>query len=214
MKTQKQNIAIAMIVGLLGLNARAQMTAEEGLKQLKTNIENSHANQADYQRNMVLVQKNIDEISKAKSSLNKNKEGLNKSKAENREALNTLNLTEIEIKKNMEDEKRNIQGETAKIKELEETILKLRAQMDKREQNLVQYKSQLDQTTADKNQWLERDRQAKDQEAELLSQQKKIQGLEATWHGKKKGYEAEVQRWGKEADKHQKFYDNYANLAK
>ena len=62
--------ALGLTLAFSAKQAQAEnYSAQQGLDKIKSNLENSKANQKEYERNLDIVNKNIGEVSKAKSSV-------------------------------------------------------------------------------------------------------------------------------------------------
>ena len=68
------------------------ITAANGLDKIKTNVENSKANQKEYDRNLKVVNKNLNEVSKAKTTYLKQKETVSTEIVKNNESFAVFQL--------------------------------------------------------------------------------------------------------------------------
>ena len=79
MKNSRLNLSLtfAFAVSLIASVGHTEnYSAQQGLDKIKNNLENSKANQIEYERNLDIVNKNIGEVTKAKSSVLKQKESV------------------------------------------------------------------------------------------------------------------------------------------
>lgn len=204
---------LMLIIVILSLNVSAQTSVKDKMKTLEENITNSKANKEDYLKNLKIIEENIVEVSKAKATLLNNKKEIDKSKAEVKSALVQVQKSENELKKINETEKNLLVTEQAKIKQLEDLLLKLKSNTSQREAKLIELKSKSDALTVEKTEWLNKEKEVRDLENTNSAQIKAINATESQVLGKKKGYEAEINRWNKETEKHEKTLSTFQQLA-
>lgn len=209
------NSKMVIMMAVLGCSsmALAQTSAKEGLDKLKLNIENSKSNTSDYKKNLEIVDQNINEITKAKGSVEEQRKQVQVQVDENNKRIKKTEDQEKEITKLITEEKKNQALEEQKIKDLEQALAKLKDNQIKRQQNLADYQAQLNLNSEDKKSWQARGGQLKEQMDQVSSKTKQVLSMDNEWKGKKKGYEAEISRWEKETEKHQKIYDQYSSIA-
>lgn len=210
----KKMLASFLIGGslVMGLTASAETTAKEGLAKIKTNVDNSKANLGEYKRNLGTVDKNIGEIQKAKSQVDEQRKAVQTSYEENKKALIKVDGQEKEIQGLIADEKNKKAQEEKKLQELQAMMQKLQENIAKRDANITDYETQLSSVQEEKKIWASRGDQIKQQGALVDQRTRSLATSENDWKNKKKGYEAEVNRWTKEVDRQQKLQDNYTSL--
>lgn len=191
----------------------AQSTVKDKMKTLETNVENSKANKEDYLKNLKIVEENISEVSKAKNNLLSNKKEIDKSKNEIKSAMGQIQKAENELKKQGDAERALITAEQAKIKQLEETLQKLKNNLVQREEKLVDIKNKTESLQTEKSNWAAKEKEVRDLETANATQLKSVTSTESQMIGKKKGYEAEISRWNKEIEKHEKNLSTFRQLA-
>jgi chromosome segregation ATPase len=203
-----------LIVGLaLSGQAYAGATAQEGLEKLKNNLVNSKTNLEEYQRNLKIVESNVGEVSKAKSQIDQQRSLMSKTMVENTNKLKTFERTEAELALLIQTEKKEIQAEEAKAKEMEKAMVQMRDNQAKRTANIANYEEQQKQIALDKADWKNRAELITKTMQELDARAKALATQENEWKGKLRGYQGEVSRWQKEVDRQQKLNDNYRSLA-
>lgn len=191
----------------------AGTTAQEGLDKIKNNLNNSKSNLGEYQKNLKTVEKNIGEIQKAKAQVDEQRKTVTAQTEENNKSLGKISTQEKELGALIADEKTKKALEEKKLQELQAVILKLQENITKRDSNIADYELQMGQLQEEKKVWASRGEQIK-QQGDLVSQRtNSLSKTEGDWKNKKKGYEGEVNRWGKEVDRQQKLHDNYSSLA-
>lgn len=210
----KKMIASFLIGGslVMGFTASAETTAKEGLAKIKTNVDNSKSNLGEYKRNLGTVDKNIGEIQKAKSQVDEQRKAVQASYEENKKSLIKVDSQEKEIQGLIADEKNKKAQEEKKLQELQATLQKLQENIAKRDANITDYETQLGSVQEEKKIWASRGDQIKQQGALVDQRTRSLATSENDWKNKKKGYEAEVNRWTKEVDRQQKLQDNYTSL--
>lgn len=210
--TMKNTIIIICALSLSNL-AYAKTTAKDGIDKIKSNLENSQANLADYKKNMSVVESNIAEVIKAKSQAEGQKKQISTQVGENKASLSKLEKNEKELNQLMLDEKNKSSSEEKKIKEFEEMIAKLKENQQKREKNIQDYTVQLGQIQEEKKLWQTRSESLKELDSQANTRVKTLAQQENEWKNKKRGYEGEVTRWNKETDKQKKLFEQYSSLA-
>lgn len=207
--------AILAVLALMALSrvANAQMTAREGLGQIKSNLENSKQNLSGYRQNLQTVDGNVKEVVKARQQLETQKGAVAKAAQENSQQLSTYTRQEGEVQLLIKEEQNKITQEQAKIEELTRLVNQLKENQKKREANIQAYKGQLNQATLEKQEWQSRGEKINKASTELQNRNQSLANQETEWRGKRKGYEGEVTRWQKEVDRNQKLQDTYSSLA-
>lgn len=199
---------------LTALNTHAEsMSAADGLDKIKTNVQNSKANQKEYDRNLKVVSKNLAEVSKAKSTYLKQKETVSTEIVKNNDSLKKVLVQERDIATLLTQEKEKLQAETKQLDQLEKMTAQIKQNQVQRETNIAEYQNQLRMTTEEKKAWKDRENELRAQEAKTIQSVRTIATEESTWSNKKKGYEGEFKRWGAEAEKQQRIQDTYQGLA-
>ena len=190
----------------------AEITAKDGIDRLKQNTENANANLENYKKNLKVVDGNISEITKAKNQVENERNEVNNLAKQNQTSLNNLEKQEQELSKLINKEEKEAQNEAQKVKELENLILQLKANQEKRVINVTKYKQQLDQANKEKIEWKTRQEQYAKQQKEINDRVAAIKKTEKDWTNKKRGYEGEISRWQKESEKHQKLFQQYSAM--
>ncbi len=199
---------------LTALNAQAEsMSAADGLDKIKTNVQNSKANQKEYDRNLKVVSKNLAEVNKAKSTYLKQKETVSTEIVKNNDSLKKVLVQERDIATLLTQEKEKLQAEAKQLEQLEKMTAQIKQNQVQRETNIAEYQNQLRMTTEEKKAWKDRESELRAQEAKTIQSVRTIASEESTWSNKKKGYEGELKRWGAEAEKQQRIQDTYQGLA-
>ncbi len=213
MKSNKL-IASFLLGGSLvaALTASAETTAKDGLAKIKSNVDNSKANLGEYKRNLGTVEKNISEIQKAKSQVDEQRKTVQTSYEENKKSMIKVDSQEKEIQGLIADEKNKKAQEEKKLQDLQAMAQKLQENIAKRDANITDYETQLNSVHEEKKIWASRGDQIKQQGTLVDQRTRSLATSENDWRNKKKGYEAEVNRWTKEVDRQQKLQDNYTSL--
>lgn len=199
---------------LTALTTHAEsMSAADGLDKIKTNVQNSKANQKEYDRNLKVVSKNLAEVTKAKSTYLKQKETVSTEIVKNNDSLKKVLVQERDIATLLTQEKEKLQTEMKQLEQLEKMMAQIKQNQVQRETNIAEYQNQLRMTTEEKKAWKDREGELRAQEAKTIQSVRTIATEEATWSNKKKGYEGELKRWGAEAEKQQRIQDTYQGLA-
>ena len=199
---------------LAALNVQAETTtAAAGLDKIKTNVQNSKANQKEYDRNLKVVSKNLAEVNKAKSTYLKQKETVSTEIVKNNDSLKKVLVQERDIATLLTQEKEKLQAETKQLEQLEKMTAQIKQNQVQRETNIADYQNQLRMTTDEKKAWKDREGELRSQEAKTIQSVRTIATEEAAWSNKKKGYEGELKRWGAETEKQQRIQDTYQGLA-
>ena len=209
-------LSLILTIATVAMSSTAHaepMTAADGLQKIKTNVENSKANQKEYDRNLKVVSKNLDEVNKAKSTYLKQKEIVSTEIVKNNDSLKKVLVQERDINVLMNQEKEKLQAETKQLEHLEKTITQIKLNQVKREEIIADYSNQLRMTTDEKKAWKDRETELRAQESKTIQAVRTIATEESAWTNKKKGYEGEIKRWTAEADKQQKIQDTYQGLA-
>lgn len=210
----KSKFALALATALLTSTAFAESyTAQQGMDKIKNNLENSKANQKEYERNLEIVNKNIGEVSKAKNSVLKQKESVSSEIIQNNESLKKVLVQERDINFLASQEKEKQLAEQKQIEQLEKLLQQLKQNQVQREAILAEYQNQLKANTDEKLAWKGREGELRAQEAKTIQSLRGLASEESTWNNKKKGYEGESKRWSAEADKQQKIHDTYQGIA-
>lgn len=211
---KKQQMILTIILTLATTSAFAETyKAQQGLDKIKTNVDNSRANQKEYERNLDIVNKNIGEVSKAKVTILKQKESVSGEIVQNNESLKKVLVQERDINFLINQEKERQTAEAKQIEQLEKTLQQLKQNQTQREAILADYQSQLKANGDEKKSWKDRETELRGQEAKAINSLRGLASEESSWTNKKKGYEGEAKRWSAEADKQQKIQDTYQGLA-
>lgn len=211
MKNTSQLLILGLL--LLSLSANAQSSAQEGLKQLKANLNNSKVNLSDYQKNLKIVEGNVAEVSKARSQVESQKKQAADSLKDNNDKLAALEKNELEINRLMALEQKEVQVEEQKIQELMKVVNQLKDNQAKRNQNVAAYQEQLKQQQKEKADWKARADQINKTYTQLENRSKALATQENDWKVKQRGYQGEVSRWQKEVERQQKLNENYQSLS-
>ncbi len=202
-----------LITQLPGVAQAQTLTAAQGLEKIKTNVENSKANQREYERNLKVIAKNLDEVNKAKGTFQKQKDTVQFEVGKNSESLKKVVAQEREITTLLTQENEKLQAETKQLAQLEKLVAQIKLNQVQRETNITEYQNQLRMTAEEKKAWKDRDTELRTQEAKTIQSLRAIASEETTWSNKKKGYESESKRWSAEAEKQQRVQDTYQGLA-
>lgn len=215
MKTAlSQQLILALAISLVTFSVQAEpMTAAKGLDRIKSNLENSKANQGEYNRNLEIVNKNIGEISKAKNSVQKQKDAVSSEIVQNNESLKKVLVQEKEITALMNQEKDKLAKETKQLEQLEKVIAQIKQNQVQREANIAEYQNQLRVNGEEKTAWKSRESELRNQESNTIKTLRGLASEENSWNNKKKGYEGELKRWSSETEKQQRIQDTYQGLA-
>lgn len=218
MGQQKMNLILTLtiLVGFTMSYSTASAdptTAQNGLDKIKTNLENSKANQKEYEHNLDIVNKNVTEVVKAKTAIAKQKETVSGEIVQNNEALKKVLLQERDIMTLINQEKEKIAAETKQLEQLEKMILQIKQNQAQRENIIADYQNQLNFNLNEKKAWKDREVELRAQESKTIQSLRGLASEEASWTNKKKGYEIETKRWSAEAEKQQKIHDTYQGLA-
>jgi chromosome segregation ATPase len=209
-----KNLLALQIISLCFYSvAGAQTSAQDGLSKLKANLENSKTNLTEYQKNLKVVDDNVNEVAKAKANVDKQKMDLNKSLQENQQSLAGVEKQEGEINALIKEEQAQLTSETQKLAEIEKLSLLIRENQKKRQANILAYQEQLKQNAQEKGEWKGRTDKLTKAQADLNTKIQSLSNQENEWRGKKRGYEAEVNRWQKEVERNKKLSENYSALA-
>lgn len=212
--TIKQNLTLtALLLSVCSLSFAEPFTAQQGLDKIKNNLENSKANQKEYERNLDIVNKNVDEVVKAKTSVLKQKESVTGEIVQNNESLKKVLVQERDINFLIAQEKERQMAEAKQIEQLEKLLQTLKQNQTQRETILADYQNQLKANSDEKKAWKDREAELRLQEAKTITALRGLASEEASWTNKKKGYEGEMKRWSAESDKQQKIHDTYQGLA-
>ncbi len=192
-------------LALQTMTAHAEpVTAANGLDKIKTNVENSKANQKEYDRNLKVVNKNLNEVSKAKTTYLKQKETVSTEIVKNNDSLKKVLVQERDINLLLSQEKEKLQTEAKQLEQLEKMTAQIKTNQVQRESLIADYQNQLRMTTDEKKAWKDREAELRTQESKTIQAVRTIASEETTWSNKKKGYEGEMKRWSAEAEKQQK----------
>ncbi len=189
------------------------ITAANGLDKIKTNVENSKANQNEYDRNLKVVNKNLSEVIKAKTTYLQQKETVSTEIVKNNDSLKKVLVQERDINLLLSQEKEKLQTEAKQLEQLEKMTAQIKSNQVQRESLIADYQNQLRMTTDEKKVWKDRETELRAQESKTIQAVRTIATEETTWTNKKKGYEGEMKRWSAEAEKQQKIQDTYQGLA-
>jgi len=213
---KKLNLSITLLaVSVLTVSfAKAEtMTAAQGLEKIQNNLENSKANQKEYERNLDVVKHNLDEVNKAKTTVMKQKEAVSSEIVKNNDSLKKVLVQERDINALITQEKEKLAAEAKQVEQLERMMAQIKQNQKLREANIADYQNQLQMTTDEKKAWKDREAELRTQEAKTIQSVRSLASEESTWSNKKKGYEGEAKRWSAEAEKQQKIHDTYQGLA-
>lgn len=188
-------------------------SAQQGLDKIKNNLENSKANQKEYERNLDIVNKNIGEVSKAKTAVQKQKESVSGEIVKNNESLKKVLVQERDINFLITQEQEKKLAEQKQIEQLEKLLQQLKQNQAQRDTILAEYQNQLKFNNDEKKAWKDREGELRAQEAKTINSLRGLASEESSWNNKKKGYEGEAKRWSAEAEKQQKIQDTYQGLA-
>lgn len=179
--------------------ALARTDVQGALQQLKTNENNAKANQKQYEENADIASKNIVEVTQAikhlrdqKGKLNANSTNLNKNKA-------ILDAMKTKLQQFKNQETAQMAKETAQINQLKAVLEKLEANRMKREQNVKAYDDKIAEVEKERGEWNQQKEAFAAIQKELESKEKRAIAEREKWLNKRKGYRAEANKWGKEA---------------
>lgn len=209
------NKNLVSIVALLftQISFAEPLTAQQGLDRIKNNVENSKANQKEYEKNLEIVNRNISEISKAKTTVMRQKESVTGEILQNNESLKKVLVQEKDLTTLLSQEKEKLATETKQLEQLEKMIAQIKQNQIQREAIIADYQSQIQLTAEEKKAWKDREAELRAQESKTIQTIRTIASEENNWSNKKKGYEGESRRWSAEAEKQQKIQDTYQGLA-
>ncbi len=202
----------AITIQTLTANAES-VTAAQGLDKIKTNVQNSKANEKEYDRNLKVVNKNLSEVNKAKTTYLKQKDTVSGEIVKNNDSLKKVLVQERDINVLLAQEKEKQQTEAKQLEQLEKMTAQIKTNQVQRESVIAEYQNQLRMTTDEKKAWKDRETELRSQESKTIQAVRTIASEEANWSNKKKGYEGEMKRWSAEAEKQQKIQDTYQGLA-
>ena len=189
------------------------VTAQQGLDKIKNNLENSKANQKEYERNLDIVNKIVTEVVKAKTTVTKQKESVSNEIVQNNDSLKKVLVQERDINVLIGQEKEKMSAETKQLEQLEKMIAQIKQNQAQREAIIADYQAQLKANGDEKKAWKDRETELRAQESKTIQAVRGLASEEANWNNKKKGYEGETKRWSAEAEKQQKIHDTYQGLA-
>lgn len=212
MKNSK--LLMTLIIATVASTSWAEpTTAQQGLDKIKYNLENSKANQKEYERNLDIVNKNMNEVGKAKSAVLKQKESVSGEIVQNNESLKKVMVQERDINYLITQETERKTTELKQIELLEKQLQQLKQNQVQRDAIIADYQTQLKANNDEKKAWKDRETELRNQEAKTITALRGLASEESTWGNKKKGYEGESKRWNAEAEKQQKIHDTYQGLA-
>lgn len=188
-------------------------TAQQGLEKIKANLENSKANQIEYEKNLQIVNKNVAEVSKAKTIVAKQKESVNAEILQNNESLKKVLVQERDLTTLITQEKEKLAQETKQLEQLDKMLQQIKQNQIQREANITEYQNQLKMSSEEKKAWKDRETELRAQEAKTIQNLRGLASEEANWGNKKKGYEGEAKRWSTESEKQARIQDTYQGLA-
>ncbi len=210
----KNNLILSLLVTIASTVSFADpVTAQQGLEKIKTNLDNSRANQKEYQRNLEIVNKNVIEINKAKGSIAKQKESVNNEIVQNNVSLKKVLVQERDINVLIHLEKDKMTAEAKQLEQLEKLSAQIKQNQVQREAIIADYQNQLRANSDEKKAWKDREAELRTQESKTIQSLRGLASEESSWQNKKKGYEGEAKRWSAEAEKQQKIHDTYQGLA-
>lgn len=211
----KVHLLIALIFTFSHLNLWAESTtAQDGLDKIKSNLDNSKANQKEYEKNLGVVTQNLNEVNKAKTGVLKQKDTVTKEILQNNDSLKKVLLQERDINLLINQEKEKQTAELKQLEALEKIVTQIKLNQAQREAVIADYQNQLRANADEKKSWKDRESELRAQESKVIQSLRGLASEEAQWTNKKKGYEGESKRWSAEADKQQKIYDTYLGLSK
>jgi chromosome segregation ATPase len=202
-----------VLISLIATNAFAQSSTEDGLNRMKSNYENSEYNVQEYQKNSKIVDENLAEVLKAKKEVADQKSQLQSAFQKNQQGLKVYDDQAKEVQKTIDSETKMLKTEEQKMIEAQAVIQKIKDNQDKRQKNLLEYQKQLAQIDKDKADWKNRSENFKKQWDELTKRLQEIGQVESELKNKQKGYQGEIGRWKREADKNKKLYNEYSNMS-
>ena len=210
----KNNLILSILV-LIGssISFAEPVTAQQGLEKIKNNLDNSKANQKEYERNLDIVNKNVAEVNKAKSTIAKQKESVNTEIVQNNDSLKKVLVQERDINVLMTQEKEKLAAESRQLAQLEKLTFQIKQNQGQREAIIADYQNQLKVNGDEKKAWKDRETDLRTQESKTIQSLRGLASEESNWNNKKKGYEGEAKRWSAEAEKQQKIHDTYQGLA-
>lgn len=211
MKTATLTLTLLAALSFSNANAQA-LSASEGLAKLKTNVENSAKNKAEYDKNLEVVNGNMNEIKKTKEAALKQKNNVSSELVKNSESIKKLTGQEKEIMALIDKEKEKMSTEEKQMQQLQALVEQVKKNQAERTQIIADYQAQLNATVARRNEWKDRENKLKNQETQMNESLKTIAAEESTWLGKKTKYEKEQKRWTAEAGKQRKIHDTYQGL--
>jgi chromosome segregation ATPase len=189
------------------------LTAQQGLEKIKANLENSKANQIEYEKNLQIVNKNVAEVSKAKTIVAKQKETVNAEILQNNESLKKVLVQERDLTTLITQEKEKLAQETKQLEQLDKMLQQVKQNQIQREANITEYQNQLKMSSEEKKAWKDRETELRAQEAKTIQNLRGLASEESNWGNKKKGYEGEAKRWSAESEKQARIQDTYQGLA-
>jgi chromosome segregation ATPase len=180
---------------------------------MKSNYENSEYNVQEYQKNAKIVDDNIAEVLKAKKEVSDQRAQLQSAFQKNQQGLKVYDDQTKEVQKSIDTENKMLQTEEQKLAEAQAVIQKIKANQEKRQKNILEYQKQLAQIDKDKADWKTRSDSFKKQWDDLTKRLQEIASIETELKNKQKGYQGEIGRWKREAEKNKKQYNEYSNMS-
>jgi septal ring factor EnvC (AmiA/AmiB activator) len=205
---------IFIFTSLLMHSALAQSTPQEGLDRIKSNFENSKSNLTQYQTNLEIVGKNLAEVKKAQAELRAQEQENERIEQKIKTELAKVQAHQLEIARQVNAETALSQQEQKKILELKKDLEALEKNSLVRAENLRLLNSDKSVAKESEASYTLRSDQLKEARAAIAKSQASLAQEEQTWINKQRGYQGEVNRWKKEADRNQKLMESYSNLAK
>lgn len=215
MKAKQIVLTLTMVLFTMtaATTAKADLyKADAGLDKIKSNVENSAANQKEYDKNLSTVSNNVAEITKAKTTVQKQKDAVSGEIVQNNESLKKIIFQEREITQAITTEKEKLALETKQLEQLEKMMTQIKKNQEQRNALIADYQSQLNINQDEKKAWKGRETELRAQEGKTIQTLRGLASDESTWKNKQKGYEIEVKRWAAETEKQQKIYDTYQGL--
>ncbi len=208
-----RNLLLTSFIFLITFNITAkELSAEDGLTKINKNIETSQSNINDIQKNLSIVDSNIQAMNKTSAELQAQKKTLQNLYKENERIIQNHGKEMAKFDLLVSKEKQSLEDEKQKITKLEQVIAQLKAQQEKRNNNIVELQKNKETYLASKNKGLENQKQIQSSISEvdknILSAKKELQ----IWTQKRKNNDKELAKWTKERDSHQKMQDDVKTL--
>lgn len=186
---------------------------ERGLARLKSNAENSRFNLSQHQNNLKISTDNINDLSRAITDLEMQRVALDKKLLEANQSSTQTNKDRENIERLMSEEKKLGREETRKLAELQKIEQQLRANINKRQENVIAYEEQRAQFSQQADFWKQRQNLLNQSLQDVDKQKSQLSQDKNTWVKKQKIYSDNVKKWETQSEKFERKYKTYSQLA-